>query len=170
MKHFRKLFVALALVLLLGSTGTMTAVASSNSVTTIARAKNVNLSGYKHYKKKKATTYMKGKLNWAGVLKAKFSGSTGGKYSGSKKANKIVHTDSISASGIGSVSVGYHTGNATVSGSRVNYSYSAKNTKSITNKVSYTISKGVTFSATVTAATKYTWGSTNYRIICGDCG
>lgn len=82
--------------------------------------------------------------------------------------DKITHIDQISASGIGSLSVGYKTANCTISGSSANYSYSVKNSTSITNYVSYLVSKGVTFSATVTSNTQYKWGSVNYRVVCGD--
>lgn len=143
---------------------------AASSVTTICNRKTVDLSGYKKYKGNKATTYMKGTLYWTGSLTAKFSGTTGGKYAGAKKADKITHVDQVSASGIGSLSVGYHTGNAEISGSEVNFSYSAKKTTSITNQVSYLIQKGLTFSATVTCNTQYRWGNTNYRIVCGDNG
>lgn len=164
-KRGTAIFIALLLFAFVFKAETFAA--SSSSVTTVVNAKTVSLSGYKHYKTYKLTTYMSGTLSWASGVKAKFTGSTGGKYSGSTKADIIKHYDEATINGIGSVSIS-GSPSATISGSSVQWTYSAKTTTSITNKPTYYYAKGITISVTITSSTLYTWGSTNYRVCCGD--
>lgn len=166
----KRLLITFMLVFSLLSTIPLPVMAGTKtSVTTVVKTKSVNLSGYKKYKKAKASTYMKGTLKWVSGTKARFEGTTGGTYSGSNKADKIVQTDTVSAAGVGSISVsGAPT--AEISGSSAKFNYSAKKTKKITNSVSYTASKGATISVTVTTSTKYTWGNANVRTEPGNAG
>lgn len=132
----------------------------------------VDLSGYKKYKDYKASTYMKGTISWLSLYDGKFSGTTGGEYKGSTKADSIVHTDYVTVSGIGTTSVtgGYKslTSGFAYATSTAQYEYTAYNTKSITNYTSYVAAKGMTTNFEVTSATKYTWGNVNIRTIPGD--
>lgn len=129
------------------------------------------LSGYKTYKGSKLTSYMKNyTYSWITLTKLKWSGTTGGAYAGSVKADKIKHYDQFSLSGIGSISVSDSSAEATIDGSDVTYTYSTSNSKKITNVVSYKLSKGLTFTVSWDCATKYTFGSTNYRVTTGDAG
>lgn len=145
--------------------------AESDSVTTYVNAKNVNLKGYKYYKSKKVSTSMEGTLSWISATKAKFSGTTSSKYAGTVKADKITQTDTIKATGIGSFSASASKGmsiSSSIVEGTAKYTYSVKNSKKLVNYPSYTASKGLTVSVTVTTASKFTFGSTNYRVIPGD--
>ena len=168
-KFVKKVSVCVLSGILLFTTpvGVSAADYSKDSVTTHIYTKTVDLKGKKQHSKKNATTYMKGILYWKTGTKARYEGNTGGSYAGDKKADKIIQYDSISAVGIGSLSVS-DSASATIDGGTATYKYSAKNKKSIANNVSYTASRGVTITVTVTTATKYTWGNSNVRVECGN--
>lgn len=143
------------------------------TATTInASAKTINLSGYKHYKSYKCTTYMKGTLT-SNFNSVKFSGQTGGKYKGKKTPDSITHSDIIKSTGIGSISVSYNgstsSGSASISGNTLTENYTTKNAKSITIYPTYKGSSSlVTFWVTFSTSTKYKFGSTYVVVAPGD--
>ncbi len=167
-KILKKVIIAISIIAIAISSNLTNVLASANSVTTVVNQKTVDLFGSKKYGNYFCTTYMKGSLYWIGRQTAEFSGTTGGNYTGSKKADTITHVDTVSVSGIGGISVGCKDANCSISGSKAYYTYPKDNTKDIVNHVTYTASKGVTFSATVTCSTSYAFGSTNYRVVPGD--
>ena len=141
--------------------------ASAHAVTLYTQPKTVALSGYKHYKGKKLTTYARGSFRWLTLVTARFSGKTGGTYYGTATPSEIQHIDYLSATGIGSASFSKSPG-CTISGRSASYSYKVSRRKSLTCYPSYTIKKGLTFTATIYAATRYRWGTVNYRVETGD--
>ena len=170
-KFFSKMYLAVLLIGILVFAAPISSYAASDCVTTYVNAKNVNLQGYKYYKSKKVTTSMTGDLYWISATKAKFSGKTASKYAGSIKADKIVQTDTIKATGVGSFSASIgkdSSASASIDGAKATCTYTVKNKKSLTNYPSYTASKGATISVTVTTSSKFTFGNTNYRVIPGD--
>lgn len=167
-KILKKIITAISIIAIAISSNLTNVLASANSVTTVVNPKTVDLSGSKKYGNYFCNTYMKGNLYWISGVTAKFSGTTGGKYTGNKKADTITHVDTVSASGIGSISVGYKAANCSISGSKASFTYTSKNSNCINNYASYTASKGFTFSVTVSCSTSYVFGSTNYRVVPGD--
>ncbi len=142
------------------------------ATTTNASAKTVNISGYKHYKSYKCTTYMKGTVT-SGFNSVKFSGQSGGKYKGKKTPDSITHSDIIKSTGIGSINVSYNgsagSGTASISGNTLTENYTVKNKKSITIYPTYKgASSLVTFWVTFSTSTKYKFGSTYVVVASGD--
>lgn len=167
MKIRKKIAVWLLMALMAFSMTESPVMASAHAVTLYTQPKSVSLNGYKHYKGKKLTTYVKGSFRWLTLVTARFSGKTGGMYYGTVKPSEIQHIDYLSATGIGSATFSKSPG-CTISGRNASYSYKTTKGKSITCYPTYTIKKGLTFTATISAATRYRWGAVNYRVETGD--
>lgn len=117
-------------------------------------------TGTKQYKSYNLTSYWNGTWSWPTLLKAKWTGKTGGKYSGTTTPSKITHSDILSATGIGSISFSTSGGSIAISGSTATVKYTTSGSKSITCRPTYIMSKGLTFTASMYTSTQYKFGST----------